>query len=94
MEKCELYRYYLDNEPVMLANIINEKKQHGYKKTSERLFTTEVEVMSELITRINKANIYCLYVFDSISVESIHVNKAKKELTNVLELFNINAKFK
>ena len=94
MEKCELYRYYLDNEPVMLTNIINEKKQYGYKKTSERLFSTEVEVMTELIKAINEKDIYCLYVFDAIYVEKPYIDIVKKEMAKALELFNINAKFK
>ena len=66
MKKSPLFQYYYTKERVMLENIISDKKQYGYKITSQRLFKKEVEIMSSIIEQLNRLDIYVLYVYDAL----------------------------
>lgn len=68
MKQSPLYPYYLKNEPEMLKNITREKHSTKYKHkiTSRRMFAKEVEIMTEVITELNKEGIYVLYVYDAL----------------------------
>ena len=68
MKESKLYNYYVEKEPVMIKNIIQEKKTSafGYKITSRKMFKKEVEIMTEVIEVLNSKGIYVLYVYDAL----------------------------
>lgn len=83
MQQSPLFEYYQLKEPKMLNNIINEKlntkeiikKKDKHKITSRRLFAKEVEIMTDVITQLNKEGINVLYVYDAILCERKHAAK-------------------
>jgi len=66
MKKSPLYNYYETREKDMLYNILKDKGDNGYKVTSKKMFTMEVEIMTECIKRLNKEGIYVGYVYDAL----------------------------
>lgn len=68
MRESALYKYYESNEPMMLQNIVDEKYSSIYKHriTSRRMFAKEVEIMTEVVKRLNSEGIYVLYVYDAL----------------------------
>jgi len=69
MQKSTLYKHYQETEPVMLENIRMDKKEHGYKITSKRMFEAEVNIMTDVITNLNAKGINVLYVYDALLCE-------------------------
>lgn len=67
-----LWHYYQAQEPEMMRALVAEKQQSGYKTTSRRMFTKEVEIMSEAIRRLNDLGIYVLYVYDALLCQQSH----------------------
>lgn len=67
----------------MIRNIIYEKICHGYKKTSERLFKKEVEIMTEVIRRLNVEGIYVGYVYDALFTTKKHAERVKEVMDKV-----------
>ena len=61
-----LFGYYSKHEPDMLQQIYNDKKEHGYKITSKKMFKLEVEIMTEVIKYLNSVGVYVLYVYDAL----------------------------
>jgi hypothetical protein len=92
MMKSPLYKYYLDNEPTMLANILKEKNVFGYKITSKKLFKKEVELMTNVIREINNNNIRVLYVYDALMCAA----EEKYLIQNIMqsEAFKLNLSLK
>lgn len=81
MKKSPLYKYYLENEPTMLNNIVTEK-QKGYKITSIKMFKKEVELMTSVIEQLNAKGIYVGYVYDALMCspdDSLEVAKVMNE---------------
>ncbi|MEO6732312.1 MAG: hypothetical protein ABIN01_13930 [Ferruginibacter sp.] len=68
MEKSPLYEYYNVTEPQMIKSIVDEKYKSTFKhtSTSRKLFAKEVEIMCDIITRLNRENIYVGYVYDAL----------------------------
>ncbi len=68
MEKSPLFEYYYSNENEMMKKIIKEKyeSKNKYKRTSMRMFKTEVEIITEAIKVINQNNIFVGYIYDAI----------------------------
>lgn len=68
MKKSILYKYYIDQKPEMLRNVISEKFQtdYGHKITSRNLFKMEVKIMTEVILQLNKQGVYVGYVYDAL----------------------------
>ena len=69
MRKSPLYKYYSQHEPAMLERIRKDKKEHGYKVTSRRMFEVEVGIMTDVITNLNAKGIEVLYVYDALICE-------------------------
>jgi hypothetical protein len=92
MMKSPLYKYYLDNEPTMLANILKEKNVFGYKITSKKLFKKEVELMTNVIREINNNDIRVLYVYDALMCAA----EEKYLIQNIMqsEAFKLNLSLK
>jgi hypothetical protein len=73
MKKSPLFKYYQENEPWMLENLISEKlnneipqKENKHKITSMKLFKKEVEIMTDAIEELNHLGIYVMYVYDAL----------------------------
>ena len=70
MLKSPLYAFYSQHEPDMLSRIYNDKKNHGYKVTSAKMFSVEVAIMTDVIKYLNSIGINVLYVYDALLCES------------------------
>ena len=68
MKQSPLYGYYMEKEPIMLHEIINEKmlSEYKHKVTSRRMFRLEVDIMNDVIQQLNNESIYVLYVYDAL----------------------------
>jgi hypothetical protein len=91
MKESPLYKYYEEKEPVMLKNIISEKCNSEYKHytTSRRLFGKEVEIMSLVIEKLNKENIYVGYVYDAVFCHHDEANRVKEVMDEVVQKFGV-----
>ena len=56
----------LKNESQMMENLMNDKNANGYKITTQKLFSKEVEIMTSVIKLLNREGIYVLYVYDAL----------------------------
>lgn len=74
MKQSPLFEYYNKLEPIMMQNIINDKiynneyihKSDKHKITSKRMFTMEVQIMTNVIEKLNHKGIHVAYVFDAL----------------------------
>lgn len=68
MMQSPLFDFYSRIEPTMMANIYLDKteSEFGHKITSRKLFNKEVEIMREVIVRLNSEGIYAGYVYDAL----------------------------
>ena len=91
MKESPLYKYYEEKEPKMLKNIISEKCNSEYKHytTSRRLFCKEVEIMSLVIEKLNKEDIYVGYVYDAVFCHPDEANRVKEVMDEVVQKFGI-----
>jgi hypothetical protein len=65
MEKSKLWNIYNEHAPILMKNLLEDKRRNGYKSTSVSLFKFEVEVMTEVIKRLGD-DIKCVYVYDAL----------------------------
>jgi len=66
MSHSILFDYYSKNESQMMENLMNDKNANGYKITTQKLFSKEVEIMTSVIKLLNRQGIYVLYVYDAL----------------------------
>jgi hypothetical protein len=92
MEKSPLFDYYMEEEPVMMKNIKEEKYNTSYKRTSQRLFTTEVGVMTEAVKELNENGVYAIYVYDALYVLPQDEEITEYIMNKVITDNNINTK--
>jgi hypothetical protein len=69
MLKSPLFAFYSKHEADMLSRIYNDKKEHGYKITSAKMFGVEVAIMTDVIKHLNAIGINVLYVYDALLCE-------------------------
>jgi len=69
MAKSPIYGYYFKNELEMLEQINKDKRDNGYKITSQKMFKAEVDIMSDVIKHLNSIGITVLYVYDALLCE-------------------------
>ena len=69
MLKSPLFAFYSNQEPDMLSRIYNDKKEHGYKVTSAKMFSVEVAIMTDVIKHLSTIGINVLYVYDALLCE-------------------------
>lgn len=90
MIKSPLYSFYEMNEPEMLKRIIDEKVEKGYRTTSRKLFKLEVEIMTEVIKRLNQKGIFVMYVYDalySLPKDNSIVIEIMNEVVNEMNIY-------
>jgi len=90
MERSPLFKYYIETELEMMKNIRKDKIRNSYKITSQRLFTVEVDVMTEVVKELNRMNINALYVYDALYVEPQFDNIAKEVMNKIAKINKIN----
>lgn len=85
MKNSPLFEYYQNHEPVMVRNIIVEKRysEFKHKSTSRSLFAKEVELMTEVVARLNEEGIFVGYVYDALFFDPIHAVKVKEVMDEV-----------
>lgn len=66
MVSSPIFDFYDVHEPTMLENIKREKDKLGYKETTKKLFSKEVQIMTEAIQKLGKMNIVVGYVYDAL----------------------------
>lgn len=81
MMESPLFKYYSEHEPDMLAWIYHDKKDNGYKITSQKMLKLEVEIMNDVIKYLNSVGVYVLYIYDALQCE-------EKDKTVVMETMN------
>lgn len=64
-----LFNYYQSLEMDMLSGLYHDKKELGHKITSQKMFTVEVAIMTDIIKYLNSVGIYVLYVYDALLCE-------------------------
>lgn len=69
MLKSPLFAFYSKHETDMLSRIYNDKKEHGYKVTSAKMFSVEVAIMTDVIKHLSTIGINVLYVYDALLCE-------------------------
>lgn len=91
MEKSSLWLYYKKYEPDMLKSIISEKmdSQFKHKITSRRLFAKEVEIMTEVIRRLNEEGIFVGYIYDALFFEPENSEKIVSIMNDVAYDFKV-----
>jgi hypothetical protein len=84
MQKNPVFKYYEDNHIGLLVKFAEEKlKRRNHKITSKKLFGKEVELMSKVIKKLNRANIYGIYVYDALYVKQSDSEKVKDIMNEV-----------
>lgn len=76
-----LFNYYQSLEMDMLSGLYHDKKEHGHKITSQKMFAAEVAIMTDVIKHLNSIGIYVLYVYDALLCE-------EKDKAVVIETMN------
>jgi hypothetical protein len=85
MKKSPLFHYYNKQESSMLDAIIDEKNSSPFehKITSRRLFAKEVEMMTEVVSRLNEEGIFVGYVYDALFFDPAFSQKVTEVMNEV-----------
>lgn len=85
MKQSPLFDYYNKQEPSMLDAIIEEKNNSPFqhKITSRRLFAKEVEMMSEVVSRLNEEGIFVGYIYDALFFDPTFSQKVTEVMNEV-----------
>ena len=92
MRKSPLFKYYMKNEPILMANIKRDKYNSVYKHkiTSRKLFKVEVEIMTKAIEELNNMNIYVIYVYDALYCEPKFKDVVRLVMNKVVKEIGVN----
>lgn len=83
MKQSFLWDFYLKYQPQMMKNLVEDKIKNGYINTSRRLFKKEVELMTEVIRRLNEIGIYVGYIYDALITEPQNVELVTQVMDEV-----------
>lgn len=91
MKHSVLFNYYQQEEPELLKKIIEEKSSSifNHKITSMRMFKLEVEIMTEVIARLNSIGIYVLYIYDALGCKKSDQLVVQKIMNEVILEFGV-----
>ncbi len=98
MMQSPLFDYYSGTEPTMMSNIYFDKaeSEFGHKATCRRLFKKEVEIMSDVVSRLNERGIYVGYIYDALFCTPEEAEIVKNVMDEVAMLHGVKttAKYK
>jgi len=77
MFKSCLYKWYKTSDRNMLYRILKDKEQNGYKATSRKMFAKEVEIMTDVIAKLNNEGIFVGYVFDALFCDPLDLERVR-----------------
>ena len=78
MKKNPVFQYYEDNHESLLVKFAEEKmNNNNHKITSMKLFNKEVALMAKVIEKLNRVEIYGIYVYDALYVKRSDSAKVK-----------------
>lgn len=89
MSESPLFKYYVDNETMMMQNIYHSKRENGYKQTSKDCFYFETELMSSIIKELDKLGIQVCYCFDALFVAPQHKETVKEIMNHQADMFGL-----
>jgi hypothetical protein len=91
MKASPLYTYYTELEPEMLSQIQEDKTlgPYGYKTTSVRMFQKEVQIMTEVISRLNQSGVFVGYVYDAFLCQKKHQELVRETMNQVAEAMRV-----
>jgi hypothetical protein len=91
MSKSVLFNYYMQKEPEMMDRLLRDKniRPKYYKRTSMKLFKIEVELMTDLIKRLNSQGIYVIYVYDALYCKKSDEEKVRTVMNTVAKEMKI-----
>lgn len=102
MKRYRIWDYYINNYPIMLTNLINDRENWNiianitgltkHKYTSRILFIEEVKLMTNIINILNKRNIPILYIYDALLVSPKYSEELKEIMNNESSKMNIKSK--
>lgn len=94
MAESILEEYYRGNFTEMMNKVEADKKYNTHKITSQRLFKLEVEIMTEVISRLDKAGIEALYVFDALYATKRDIGRVRQVMNKVAQEFGTTTRVK
>ncbi len=90
MRESSVFEYYNQIHPKVLNRIMTDKIMNGYKSTTRKLFTIEVETMRLAINLLRKENIKSLYIYDALRVKKSDAERVRELMNKALEMYSIN----
>ena len=96
MKESILFEYYMKAEPEMMKNLKNGKFNtiYEHKNTSRKLFAKEVEIMTEVIRRLNQVGIYVGYIYDALICNPKHTSYINEVMSQTALDFGVYTKAK
>jgi hypothetical protein len=94
INKSPLWNYYQEREPKMMAKLIEQKKKEGYKSTSKSLFKKEVEIITACIVKLNKENIFPIYLYDALMCAESQASRVREVMNETVLEFNVKTEAK
>jgi len=92
MSKSPLFEYYTKNEESMMARLFQDKKEKGYKSTSQICFEFETEMQRTTVKNLREKGIRCFYVFDALVGSKEDIETIREEMNNTAKTFNVKIK--
>lgn len=89
LENSPLYKYYNEKEPLLMKWLLLDKQTHGHKYTSTLLFILEVQIMTEVIKRLNAMNIFVGYGYDALFTNESNKTTVEDMMNIVIKEFDV-----
>jgi len=90
MVQSAVFKYYEENEPLLIENIREDKLTNGFKASTLKLFMLEVDIMTEIIKRLNSVKVYVLYVYDALYCAESDKVMVTHVMRKVIKEFGVN----
>lgn len=91
MKASPLYTFYEREESVMLRRLMDEKKSSRYRHrvTSRKMFELEVQIMTEVIRKLNSEGVYVGYVYDALFCHPMDAARVKQVMDDTIRTFGV-----